>query len=70
MDANFIAISLFFSIVGMGFFSYGKKNNIYFMLAGVSLLVYPYAVTTLTALILVGVILVALPFILTNFMPL
>lgn len=70
MDGNVIFFTMFFSIVGMGFFAYGKKNNLYFMLAGLALMLYPYIVASLTMLIVVGIVLVVVPFVLTNFIPL
>ncbi len=70
MDGNVIFFTMFFSFVGMGFFAYGKKNNLYYMLAGLALMLYPYMVASLTMLIVVGIILVVVPFVLTNFIPL
>lgn len=70
MDGNIIFFSLLFGCIGLGFFSYGKKNNPYFLVSGLALMVYPYMVASLAMLIIVGLILVGLPFLLTNFMPL
>lgn len=70
MDGNIIFFSLLFSIIGIGFFAYGKKKNLYFMLSGLCLMLYPYLVASLAILIIVGIILVVLPFLFTNFIPL
>jgi hypothetical protein len=70
MDGNYIFFSVLFSIIGMAYFSYGRKQNIYFMVFGIVLMIYPYAVEQLTSLIVVGIILTALPFILNRFLPL
>lgn len=70
MDGNVIFFSLLFSVIGIGFFTYGKKNNVYFMVAGLGLMLYPYTVASLASLIIIGIVLVVLPFVLSNFIPL
>ena len=45
-------------------FSYGKKNDTYYLLSGMGLLVYPYFVEKLWTLLLVGIVLTAAPFLL------
>ena len=59
--------SLWFSVVagaiGMGYFIYGKRQAKYVpMIAGVLLCVYPYFVESLLALSVIGLLLVAAPF--------
>jgi len=52
---------------GMAYFVYGKKQqNIAFLVAGVCLCVYPYMVSSIVALILVGAVLLAAPFLLSR----
>jgi uncharacterized membrane protein len=52
---------------GMAYFVYGKKQqNIAFLAAGVCLCVYPYMVSSTLALILVGAVLLAAPFVLSR----
>ncbi len=70
MDANYIIFSIFFSVIGMAYFAYGRKQNVYFMVGGIVLMIYPYAVNETSSLIIVGIILMALPFILDRFLPL
>lgn len=62
MDHNTIFFNLLFSIIGIGFFSYGRKHNPFFMLSGIALMVYTYFVSSLGWLITIGAILVILPF--------
>ena len=51
--------------IGMGYFIYGKRQAKYVpMIAGMLLCVYPYFVDSLLALALIGLGLVAAPFLL------
>ncbi len=55
--------SFFFSLVGMGYFMYGKKQSDFIaLLTGITLMVYPYFVTNVPTMFLIGVILLILPF--------
>jgi len=57
---------IFLSIVGMGFFSIGKKTgDIFFILSGMIMMIYPYFVTTTWILITVGLILTIVPIVMT-----
>jgi hypothetical protein len=69
MDIYYIFFSLAFSMVGMGYFVYGKKTNPYFMIAGIILMVYPYFVYTLLWLMIFGLALMILPFLLDRILP-
>ena len=63
-DAYSLLIIFLFSGVGFVYFVYGKKQtDLLFMLDGVALMLYPYLVSGLTLMILLGVILSALPFV-------
>lgn len=70
MDAGYLVFSVFFSVIGLAYFSYGRRQNLYFMLSGIFLMVYPYGVSTLTWLIIVGILLMILPFLLNRFIAL
>lgn len=65
-------LDLFFSIVygiiGMGYFAYGKKDNLFFLLAGICLMVFTFAVSDTQAMIWSGAALVVAPFILTKYL--
>ena len=66
MDLN--ASSLFwgflFGTIGLGFFVYGKKQRAPVPLCcGIALMVYPYFVSNTLVLVAIGVVLMALPFI-------
>ncbi len=56
---------VFFGIIGMGYFSFGRKQDrLVFMLTGAGLMLFPYFVEGVTATIVTGVLLLALPFVL------
>ncbi len=69
LDPGSLFFSILFSVIGIGYFSYGKKHNLYFMLSGVALFIFPYFVTQMVWLIIVGLIFTLLPFILQWLMP-
>ncbi|MEQ1528962.1 MAG: hypothetical protein ABL925_06570 [Methylococcales bacterium] len=54
---------LLFSSIGLGFFIYGKKQQRPIpLLCGLALLVYPYFVDSVALLIVLGGVLIALPY--------
>ena len=54
---------IFISVVGMGFFSSGKRNeDPYFMVSGAIMMVYPYFVTGTFMLVTIALFLTAAPF--------
>ena len=62
MNTTNLLLSLIFSCIGFGYFIYGKKQkNITVGCVGVMLMIYPYFVSDTLALLLVGVVLIALP---------
>ena len=69
LDPTTIALSIFFGIIGIGYYSYGKKGNFYFRLTGVGLMLYPYLIDGVPLVIGIGVLLTILPFILTRMNP-
>ena len=57
--------AVFFSLIGFGFFVYGKKSvNYVFLFCGIILMVYPYFITGTLYIVLAGAVLSAVPFIL------
>jgi hypothetical protein len=64
MDSTSLFLGLIFGSVGVGFFVYGKKQKkIMALISGVALCVIPYAVSNVIVLTLIGIALVALPFV-------
>lgn len=61
---NNIFISVIISIIGLGYFIYGKRMTDYhFLIGGLLLMIYPYFIQSAILLIIAGLILLAAPFI-------
>jgi len=55
--------SVLFGGFGIGYFSYGRKQKLIVpLLTGIALLVYPYFMPNITSLVIVGLLLVVLPY--------
>ena len=60
-----LMFELLFGLAGMGFCMYGKSaGRLVPLLAGAGLMVFPYFLSNLIALIVVGLLLSAVPFVL------
>jgi hypothetical protein len=60
--------SIGFGIIGMGYFSIGKRRDQpSFLYSGIALMVFPYFIKGLMANILTGVALALVPFLLKKF---
>lgn len=63
MDSTSLILGLVFGSIGVGYFVYGRKQQRFSaLIAGFLLCVYPYFVDGLWLNILVGVVLMAIPF--------
>lgn len=64
MDSSSILVwSVLFGGVGIGYFMYGKKQSaIVPLCVGLALFVFPYFMTSVTMMLIVGVVLVAIPY--------
>lgn len=60
--------SIVFGILGLVYCKYGRKENFYFVLAGICLMGYTFLVDGGMAVLLTGLALAAAPFIMTKFM--
>ena len=55
--------SVLFSGIGVGFFSYGRKQkSIVPLLTGIALFAFPYFMPNSTVLVIVGVVLILVPY--------
>lgn len=55
--------SLVFSLFGLGFFIYGKRQASPIpLVVGMTLMIYPYFVSNLILLVCIGIALIALPY--------
>ncbi len=62
-SASMMIWSVLFGGFGIGYFIYGKKQKaIVPLCTGIALFVFPYFVPSITMLVTVGVILVAMPY--------
>ena len=61
--SSLIVWGLVFGVVGLAFFTYGKKQKaIVPLLTGIALFIFPYFISNVYVLVLVGAALVALPY--------
>jgi hypothetical protein len=64
MNTSTIIWGVIFGSIGLGFFVYGKRQkDIIPLFSGIGLMVFPYFISNLYILILLGIILVAVPFV-------
>jgi hypothetical protein len=67
MTAGWLFWGVIFGAVGMGMFVYGKKQQSALpMICGVVLMVFPYFVSNLFLLVLIGVAVTAIPWVLRD----
>jgi hypothetical protein len=64
MDSSASLIwGLLFGSIGMGYFVYGKKQlHGIALVSGIALMVFPYFVSSWLLIVLIGIVLMALPF--------
>ncbi len=60
---NTFILSIFFGIIGTAYFVYGKKRpHTGALIAGILLCVFPYFVSNFYVSLIIGIILIVLPF--------
>jgi len=63
MDSTLLLWGVLFGAIGIGFFTYGKKQKaIVPLCAGVALCIVPYFISNVYLLVLAGVLLIAAPY--------
>jgi predicted membrane protein len=63
VDVGILLWGLLFSSIGLGFFLYGKKQRaVVPLVCGLVLMIYPYFIPNLIALVAIGVVLTAVPY--------
>lgn len=63
MDTGILLLGVLFSSIGLGFFLYGKKQaRTVPLLCGVALMIYPYFMPNVYALLAVGAALLAIAY--------
>tara|TARA_B100000795_G_C22546385_1_gene340772 strand:- start:434 stop:646 length:213 start_codon:yes stop_codon:yes gene_type:complete len=68
-DPTYLAISLIFSSIGLGYFIYGRKQKYKIpFYTGIALMIYPYFVTSALGMITIGVVLMLTPKLIKHFL--
>jgi predicted membrane protein len=63
VDVGVLLWGLLFSSIGLGFFLYGKKQRaVVPLVCGLVLMIYPYFIPNVIALVAIGVALIAVPY--------
>jgi len=63
LNTSTLLWSMLFGSIGLGFFIYGKRQSaIMPMVSGLALMVYPYFVSNVFLLVIIGLVLMALPY--------
>ena len=61
-ETGYLLTSLIFSSIGLGYFIYGKKQHHKIAkYAGIGLMVYPYFISAVPAMVITGLALMAAP---------
>ena len=67
MTPGWLFWGMLFGVVGLATFVYGKKKqSVVPMICGIVLMVYPYFVSNLIALVVIGVVVSAIPWLLRS----
>jgi hypothetical protein len=62
VDTGYLLVSLIFSSIGLGYFIYGRKQqHKVAKYAGIGLIIYPYFLSSLPAMVLAGLALMFAP---------
>jgi len=63
VDVGVLLWGLLFSSIGLGFFLYGRKQRaVVPLVCGLVLMIYPYFIPNVIALVAIGVVLIAIPY--------
>ncbi|MBS1138540.1 MAG: hypothetical protein H6R11_2494 [Proteobacteria bacterium] len=63
MNPAILLWGVLFSSIGLGLFIYGKRQQrLVALLCGLGLMIYPYFVSSALLVVLIGAVLVAIPF--------
>jgi hypothetical protein len=63
MNLAILLWGLLFSSIGLGFFLYGKKQRaVVPLVCGLVLMIYPYFIPNVFAVVVIGIVLTAVPY--------
>ena len=58
-----IVWAVMFGAIGLGYFTYGRRQRaVVPLLAGIALFIFPYFISNVYILVVVGIVIVALPY--------
>ena len=67
MDPSIFIWSIVFGVLGLGFFTYGKKQRALVpFLTGIALFIFPYFISDQLTLVMIGLLLLVTPFIISS----
>jgi len=67
-DPEILVWALLFGSIGLGYFTYGRRQSQpVARYIGIALMVFPYFVTGVTAVVIVGILLLTFPFLIKRF---
>ena len=67
MNTGMLLWSFLIGTIGLGYFIYGKKgSNMVALIAGIGMMAYPYFIDNIIVSIIVGIILMVIPFVSFN----
>jgi predicted membrane protein len=63
LNESWLLWGLLFGSIGMGFFAYGKRQRaVVPLVCGLGLMVFPYFVSNTILVVVIGVVLIAIPY--------
>jgi hypothetical protein len=63
LDTSSLLWGLLFGSIGLGFFIYGKKQKtVVPLFCGLAMMIFPYFVSNTILLVIVGIVLIAIPY--------
>lgn len=63
MTTSLLLWGLLFGSIGLGFFLYGKKQRrVVPLVCGLALMIFPYFVSDIILIVVVGIVLIAIPY--------
>jgi len=68
LDPMNILLSVVLGAIGLAYTIYGRKKNFFFLLSGLTLMIITFFTFDIPTLCVIGVVLIALPFIFTRFL--
>jgi len=63
VNESWLLWGMLFGSIGLGFFVYGRKQRrVVPLVCGLAMMIYPYFVSSISLLVIVGIVLMAVPY--------